>query len=140
MIFQKGDMREVPRFEFDLTPLEYEDFLPAMNQIWTDETVSPFYRNLFMCRYFYDKPGNENESIKDMQVVLNNPEEPKFVLVYGYNFLIGKTGFREVTRFANYAEMMPVINKYFPKLDVDHLQATIAYLEKHQQFEPRLMD
>lgn len=121
------------RTSWDLTPKNYDDFAYAMEMTFTSVPHSSLLKTNYFCRYFF--PGEYKKLFPDSGAndTLTGTLKPTstdiptdFVFIFKRRIVIGDEFTRKsVRQFDSYAEMVPEIEKCFPKLKLEDIKKAL---------------
>jgi len=112
---------EYIRYEFTMTPQPkpVEFFHEPLIAIFINVDTSIFLQHPFMFRYF------EEDQSGDLMEEPNIKGDRKWILIRGVSVLIATDKGKQVTHYANYDEVKPVIFKYFPKFSKEDVEKAL---------------
>ena len=97
-------------YEFNLTPLQFEDLNDYMGGIFTDPSICYFLNTVLISRYFEIRGKDYYHLVNFMGRTLT---------------VMTAEGWANAQEFENYVEMMAAILEYFPMVDRDALSRAL---------------
>jgi len=124
------EKEESLRTSWDLIPRNYEDFDYAMDMTFTAVPKSSLLKTNYFCRYFfpgeYEKLYPELHEENKLADIRKNDIPTDYVFIFKRRIIIGDEFSRKnVMQFDTYAEMVPQIEKCFPKLKLEDIKKAL---------------